>query len=54
VMDLGAAVGLLGLWGFLFLKQLGKHDLLPANDNRRETEPVHTVSDDVEIAASHG
>jgi hypothetical protein len=53
-MDLAAAVGLISFWLFLFLRQLGKYDLLPANDIRRETEPVHTVSDDVEIAASHG
>lgn len=54
VMDLAAAVGLFALWLAFFLRQLGKYDLLPANDNRKETEPVHTVSDDVEIAASHG
>lgn len=54
VMDLAAAVGLIAFWLFLFLRQLGKYDLLPANDIRKETEPVHTVSDDVEIAASHG
>ena len=50
VMDMAAAVGLLGLWFWLYLGQLAKFDLLPANDDRKATEPVHTVSDDVEIA----
>ena len=54
VMDLAAGAGLFSLWLFVFLRQLVRFELLPVNDYRKATEPVHTVSDDVEIAGSHG
>lgn len=49
VQDLAALAGLTGIWLGLFFREVSRYGLYPENDPRKDTHPVHTVSDDVVI-----
>ena len=49
VQDLASFTGLMGIWIGLFFREVSKYGLYPENDPRKDTEPVHTVADDVII-----
>ena len=49
VQDLAALAGLTGIWLGLFFREVSRFGLYPENDPRKDTLPVHTVSDDVVI-----